>query len=113
MQEQRNPAATGAAPTRTERTKTPGVYRVHSRACPSLRGGRCPNKAPGCPPRYQATARDRRTGKLARRHFAALAEAKSWQEDTRRAIRAGTFTAPSPVTVAAALDAYLAGMRDA
>jgi integrase len=96
---------------RSERTRYPGISKVHSRACPSLAGGRCPGK-PGCPPSYQATIRDRRTGRLVRKHFREIAEAKSWREDANRAVRAGTFSAPSPRTVAEALDTYLVGMRD-
>src|SRR4051812_17159351 len=97
---------------RTERSRHPGIYRVHSRTCPSLDGGVCPGRAPTCPQSYQATVRDPLSGRLVRKHFAALAEARSWREDAGRAIRQGTFAAPSPITVADALEAYVAGMRD-
>lgn len=93
---------------RTEKTRTPGIYRYHARECSWLTGGsKC-----SCPASYQATAYSRRDGKLIRKHFTTLGAAKTWREDANQAIRAGTLKAPIATTVAQALDAYAAGMED-
>lgn len=92
---------------RTEKTRTPGIYRYHARDCGYVNGGTC-----SCKSGYQATAYSRREGKLLRKHFANFGEAKTWREDANQAIRAGKLKAPTKTTIEEALAEYLAGMKD-
>lgn len=93
---------------RTESLKNkPGIYRYHSRDCARVeRGAKC-----SCQPAYQATAYSKRDRKRIVKHFDRLAEAQSWRDDIRGAIKAGKAVGPSKVTVAQALDDLLAGIE--
>lgn len=91
----------------TERTRYPGIYRLHRRGCAGTDGARC-----RCPRSYQATVFDARTKKLIHKHFTDLGTARSWRDDAAGAIRSGRLTAPTRTTVRTAADALIAGMRD-
>jgi integrase len=91
----------------TERTRYPGIYRLHRRGCAGTDGARC-----RCPRSYQATVFDARAKKLIRKHFTDLGAARSWRDDAAGAIRSGRLTAPTSTTVRAAAGALIAGMRD-
>lgn len=84
-----------------ERTRYPGVYRMHARGC---KGGRC-----CCA--YQARIRTRGRKQLTR-SFPTLGEAKAWRSEMTTASEAGKLIAPSRTTVAEAAERLLAGMRD-
>src|SRR5690242_2858153 len=93
---------------RDERTRYPGVFLRHSRDCARVEGGwKC-----SCKPSYRAVVYDKRSKKMIRKTFGALAEAKLWRADAQVAVERGTLRAPSATTVADALNAYLAGMVD-
>ena len=59
----------------TERTRYPGIYRLHRRGCAGTDGARC-----RCPRSYQATVFDSRAKKLIRKHFTDLGTARSWRD---------------------------------
>lgn len=90
-----------------EKTRYPGIYRLHARGCRWRVGRRCT-----CARSYQAAVYDSRADKLLRKHFAELGAARAWREDAANAIRAGTLRAPTRTTVAAAARVLVAGMRD-
>jgi integrase len=91
----------------TEKTRWPGVYKVHRRGCTRRGEGRC-----GCPPSYQASVYSAGEKKSIRKHFGSLGAAKTWREDASAAVRTGRMKTPSRMTVAAAADALVAGMED-
>lgn len=84
-----------------------GIEIRHSRDCRAKTSGRC-----NCRPSYQAAVWSNRDRKRIRKTFATLGAAKAWRRDALTALERGTMRAPSPVTVRAAADAYVAGMRD-
>src|ERR1700683_102378 len=88
----------------TERTKDPGVYKIHARGCP---GGKC-----RCESSYQATVWSAREGKLIRKHFDSPKEAVIWRGELRGAVDRGEAKAPTRQTVAQAMEVLLAGMAD-
>ncbi len=90
-----------------EKTRYPGIYRVHARGCRWRDGRRC-----RCARSYQATVFDARANKLMRKHFADMGIARSWRDDAANAIRAGKLRAPTRTTVANAAGVLVAGMRD-
>lgn len=92
---------------RLEKTRYPGIYRLHARSCRRRDGRRC-----RCAGSYQATVYDSRSDKLLRKHFGELGVARSWREDAANAIRAGTLRAPTRTLVADAARALITGMRD-
>ena len=88
---------------------TPGVEVRHRRTCPGPRpDGRC------CKPTYQAHVFDRRSGRRIRKTFDSRTAAKLWRSDAVVALRDGDTAAVSPSgrTLAQALEALTAGMRD-
>lgn len=90
---------------RLEKTREPGISRVHERGCDP--DGRCK-----CAPRYQAavyvTAQDRRV----RKHFDSAREAKAWRSEALSAVRTGKLRAVPRRTLDEAADELLAGMKD-
>ena len=89
----------------TRRSKHPGIETRHSQKCPAASGGaRC-----SCSPRYRAFAFSAREGKLVRRTFASLADAKTWRAEAQLALRRGTMTAAPTPTLGDAAEAWLAG----
>lgn len=93
---------------RDERTRHPGVYLRHSRDCARVqRGAKC-----SCKPSYRAVAYDKRSKKMIRKTFRALAEAKLWRADAVVALEQGRLKPPTTTTVGEALHSYLAGMVD-
>jgi len=91
---------------RVEKTKHPGIYRVHQRSCTDP-------KVCGCPPSYQAAVNAVRDGrrKLVRRHFDTLKGARAWREDAAAAIRVGKFAAPTRTTMQESADDLIDGMQ--
>jgi integrase len=88
---------------------TQGIDVRHRKSCPGPRqDGKC------CHPTFQAHVFDKRTGRRIRKTFANKTAAKLWRQDAMAAIRNGELAAvqPSSRTVAQALEALLAGMRD-
>ncbi len=90
-----------------EKTRYPGIYRVHARGCGWRDGRRC-----RCARSYQATVFDARASRLMRKHFADMGIARSWRDDAANAIRAGKVRGPTRTTVANAAGVLVAGMRD-
>ena len=85
-----------------------GIDVRHRRACATkIRAKRCT-----CKPTYQAHVFDARQGKRIRKTFTTVSGAKLWRQDALRALRTGDLRPATGTTVAAALDALLAGMRD-
>src|SRR5829696_3062346 len=90
---------------RLERTREPGISRVHERGCDPA--GRC-----RCAPSYQAAVYVAAQDKRVRKHFPRLREAKAWRADALGAVRAGKLRAVARRTVADAATELLAGMKD-
>lgn len=88
---------------RTEKTRTPGIYRIHARGCTSSTC-RCS--------RYQAAVYSARDRKLIRRHFDSAREAQLWQSEIRGAVERREVNAIRRRTVQEAADELLAGIRD-
>lgn len=87
---------------------TEGIAERHARSCRSREPeGRC-----NCSPTYQAHVWDNRAGRRIRKTFRTLTEAKAWRQDAAGALRRGVLRAPSPITVRAAADSLITGMRD-
>ena len=84
-----------------------GIETRHARTCRSLGGGRC-----NCDPAYRASVWSARDGKRLRKTFTTLAGAKAWRQDAHVALREGTMTTPSPVTVAEVAEPWLEGTRN-
>jgi hypothetical protein len=76
---------------RMTKTRYPGIYQRHRAACRRKRDCECP---------YQAAVYSKREGKLLRKQFPALAEARTWREDASGAVRAGTLRSPATKTSA-------------
>jgi integrase len=93
-------------PARTERTKHPGVYRVHRRTCTDR--GSCT-----CPAAYQAVVSTFREGKRIpiRKHFESIKAACQWRQDASSAARAGKLPVPTRITLWQAAEDLLDGMR--
>jgi len=104
MQTQRSPR--GVVRQTSERTRYPGISKIHARGCGWL-SGRC-----SCDASYQAAAYSARERKKIRRHFDTLGAARTWRDDAAGAIRQGRMRAPTTTTVDQAADALIAGMRD-
>lgn len=84
-----------------------GIEVRHKASCRSRAGGgRC-----DCTPGYRAVIRDA-AGKKVTRTFANVHEARSWRAQKLVQLRAGTLRAPVAVTLNAAADQLIAGMRD-
>ncbi len=90
----------------SERTRYPGINKIHARAC-KWQAGRC-----SCKPRFQAAVYSTREGKKIRKHFDTEGAARTWREDAGGAVRKGRMRAPTTTTVRQAADALVAGMRD-
>lgn len=106
MQTKRNPrSAPGVGRQTSERTRYPGIAKIHARGC-GWQSGRC-----SCEAAYQASVFSARERKKIRRHFDSLGAAKTWREDAAGAIRQGRMRAPTTTTVAQAAEALIEGMR--
>lgn len=89
----------------SRRPKHPGIEIRHSQKCPAGSGStRC-----SCSPRYRAFAFSAREGKLVRKTFTSLTEAKAWRTEAQVALRRGTMTAAPTPTLGDAAEAWLAG----
>jgi integrase len=84
-----------------------GIETRHARSCRSLDGGRC-----NCRPTYRSSVWSARDGKRIRKTFSTLSGAKAWRQDAHVALREGTMSTPSPVTVREVGEAWLEGARD-
>lgn len=91
---------------RAKRSPLDGIDVVHQRHC-SRRDGRC-----NCAPSYRVQVWDARVRKLHRKTFRVKAEAITWRDDVRVAVRNGTMRQPARTTVAEAAQALIAGMAD-
>jgi integrase len=96
-----------AARQTTERTRHPGIYRVHARGCGWKAGTRCK-----CKPCYQASVYSARERKEIRKHFSTEGAARTWRQDAAGAVRSGRMRAPTTTTVAQAAERLTAGLRD-
>jgi integrase len=77
-----------------------------------------PKATPGIEPRqsrgrtvYRAVVWDKRSGGKITKTFATITAAKQWRTDAKAAIRAGTMSADRGVTLAEAVDTWLAALR--
>jgi integrase len=61
---------------------------------------------------YRASVWSGQDGKLIRKTFTSMAEAKRWRVDAAQALQHGTLRAPSSLTVTEAAEAWLDGARD-
>lgn len=91
---------------RIEKTRYPGVYRVHQRSCANHADCKCP-------PSYQAAVNAFRDGqrKLVRKHFDTAKGARQWREDAGTQIRAGKFAVPTRTMLYEAATDLIDGMR--
>jgi len=62
--------------------------------------------------RYRASVWSGQDGKLIRKTFTSMAEAKRWRVDAAQALQQGTLRPPSSQTVREAAEGWLAGARD-
>jgi integrase len=88
---------------------TPGIDTRHRKACPGPRAdGKC------CTPTFQAYVYDKRNDRLIRHTEPTITGAKQWRRDAIHALEHGDAATlnPSKRTVAAALEALVAGMED-
>lgn len=83
-----------------------GIEVRHRPTCRSRDGGRC-----NCTPSYRANVWNPRTRKLMRKSSQSRAEVEGWHADATAALRRGTLSEPSTVTVSEAAEAWLAGVR--
>jgi integrase len=83
-----------------------GIEVRHRRTCAARSGGACT-----CEPSYRAVVFDRRTGRKIQRSFPTEAAARRWRDDARVDLRRGRLTGAPPITVRAAGEALIAGMR--
>ena len=105
MQAQRNSRSSDDRRQTSERTRYPGIAKVHARGC-GWQTGRC-----SCAATYQAAVFSAREGKKIRRHFDSLGAAKTWREDAAGAVRQGRMRSPSATTVDTAAETLIEGMR--
>jgi integrase len=83
-----------------------GIEIRHQSSCASLVGNRC-----DCDPTFRASVYDRRTKRTIKRSFPTEAAARRWRDDARVDIRRGRLMGAAPITVRAAGDALIEGMR--
>jgi integrase len=79
-----------------------GVRQRHGLNC--NRKGRC-----DCP--WEASVYSKRDAKKIRKTFPTKAAALAWRDDSRSAVRKGSMSAPTAITVTEAADAWLARAR--
>src|SRR5262245_57184568 len=84
-----------------------GIEVRHKRSCPVKGWNPCK-----CQPSYQAHIWSRRDGKKLHKTFRTPGAAKNWRRNVEQALHQGTMRAPTPETVAAALDGLIQGMKD-
>lgn len=84
-----------------------GIDTRHISVCRSRSGGRC-----NCEPSYRVQVWDPRARKLHRKTFRNPAEAKTWRDDVRVAVRKGEIRPSTKLTVSDAAAALIAGMAD-
>jgi integrase len=84
-----------------------GIRVRHGRSCPSPQGGRC-----SCQPGYEAWVYSARDRQKIRRTFRTHAEARAWRHDAHGALRKGTLSGPSRVTLREAAEAWLAAAQE-
>jgi integrase len=80
---------------------------VHQRKCGQRAGGRC-----NCAPSYRVQLWDPRARKLHRKTFRVKAEAVTWRDDMKIAIRHGKVRPQIRTSVSQAASALVAGMAD-
>jgi len=90
---------------RYEKTKEPGIQRKHTRSC-TRRG---PSAKCSCP--YEAMVYLPREKRQVRKHFARFAEASSWRQDARNAVRQNKMRPRNRTTVDEASADLIAGMQ--
>ena len=82
----------------------PGIRARHARSCE-----RDPCR---CNLSYEAFVYSKRDGRKLRKSFPSLTAAKAWRADALGDVRRGKLRAASPITLAEAAEAWLAGARD-
>lgn len=95
---------TGRTPGR--RARHAGIEIRHQNGCRSEAGASCT-----CSPTYRANAYSKREGRLLRKSFSNLAEAKAWRADAQSALRTGALNAAPSSRLADAAERWLAGAR--
>ncbi len=83
-----------------------GIRARHSRTCATHSGHSC-----NCSVSYEASVFLARENKKVRKTFATLAEARSWRHDAASAAGKGALRSPTRLTLAAAADQWLEGVR--
>jgi integrase len=100
----------------SKRRAPEGIVVKHRAGCPAaaVNGDRC-----RCKPAYQANVWDPaaldsngNAGKRVRKTFPTLGAAKAWRNDALAQLGHGTTVAPSTLTLRAAAEQWLAGVRD-
>jgi hypothetical protein len=86
-----------------KRPQHTGIEPRHQRHCPARDGKSC-----ACTPTFQAQVWSPNDRKPIRKTFATISEAKAWRQESQVALRKGTLRAPSPTTLNAAADEWLA-----
>src|SRR5215216_6576810 len=82
--------------------KSTGIRKRHGRGCRERNGGAC-----NCHPTYEAWVWSPRDGRKVYRSFPTESAAKGWRADATGAVRRGGMRAPSPQTVAEAVEAWI------
>lgn len=83
-----------------------GIEVRHRQGCASHKGGCC-----DCDPAYRAVVWDARTKRRIQRSFATEAAARLWRDDARVDLRRGRLSGTPPITIRAAGEALIEGMR--
>jgi hypothetical protein len=83
-----------------------GIRKRHSRACRSRVGAPC-----DCSGSWEAAVWSQRDGRKIRRTFPTLAAAKGWRDDAASAVRKGTMSAPTRLTLEQAAEVWLEGAK--
>jgi integrase len=83
-----------------------GIRKLHSAGCAVERGRKC-----DCNAGWEAFVYSARDGKKIRKTFATAGAARAWRADSTTGVRRGTVRATRPITVRAAADKLLSGMR--
>ena len=79
----------------------------HDRKCPARHGKRC-----ACSPGYRAEAHGAVDGKRVRRTFRTMIEARAWRAEAQVALRQGTMSAATALTLREAAGAWVTGAQN-
>ncbi|MEA2306471.1 MAG: hypothetical protein QOH43_3751 [Solirubrobacteraceae bacterium] len=85
--------------------KATGIETRHARSCDAP-GSKC-----SCTPTYRAHAYDAKAGRLIRKTFSTVTEAKRWRTDAMAAVRSGDLTAERGARLRDAVEPWFAAMK--